>query len=111
LFKFDSFVNSGKVVIEQAFKALKNCWRILKAFNMLVEKVATVILACCILHNYCELKRQHVPVPTNVRLQNDPHIGFHIGRMQLPCEGLPTKLEGEALRDILFALWIECNSQ
>ena len=78
---FDSVVNRGRVVIEQAFGGLKNRWRILKAFNMSVEKAATVTLACCILHNYCELKRQRVHVSANVRLQYDPHVGFHVGRM------------------------------
>lgn len=34
LHKFDSSVNRGWVIIEQAFGVLKNHWRILKAFNM-----------------------------------------------------------------------------
>jgi len=50
-----------------------------------------------------------VPLPANVRLQHDPYVGFYIGRMQLPCDGLVAKLEEEAMRDILFASWIECK--
>jgi len=42
---FDSLVNSGRVVVEQAFGALKNRWCILKAFKMLVDKAALVTLA------------------------------------------------------------------
>ena len=49
--KFDSAVNGGMVVIEQVFGSLKNRWRILKAFNILVEKIVGVILICCVLHN------------------------------------------------------------
>jgi len=45
-----------------------------------------------------------VPVPVDVRLQHDPHVGFHVGRMQLPCEGLATKLEGENMRDIIYIM-------
>ena len=37
--RFDSVVNGGRVVIEQAFGSLKNRWRILKYYNMLVEKL------------------------------------------------------------------------
>ena len=57
LYRFDSFLNSSRVVIEQAFGALKNCWRILKGFNMSIDKAAFVTLACCVLHNYCEINR------------------------------------------------------
>jgi len=109
LSRFDSSVNSGRVIIEHAFGALKNRWRILKAFNMPVEKASLVTLACCVLHNYCELNKQRVPVPANVRLQNDPYVGFHVGRMALPREGLAAKEAGERMRDILFASWVERN--
>ena len=57
LYCFDSSVNSGKVVIEQAFGALKNRWHILKGFNMSVDKPALITLAYCVLHNYCEINR------------------------------------------------------
>ena len=76
---------------------------------MSVDKAALVTLACCVLHNYCEVNRQRVPIPADVRLQRDPYVGFHVGRMQLPCEGLAAKLVGEAMRDILFASWLERN--
>ena len=107
--RFDSSVNSGRVVIEQAFGALKNRWRILKGFNMSVEKAALVTLACCVLHNYCEVHRHRVHVLADERLQQDLHVGFHVGRMQLPREGLPAKLVGEAMREVLFSLWLERN--
>ena len=76
---------------------------------MSVDKVALITLACCVLHNYCEINRQCVPIPTHVRLQRDPYVGFHVGRMQLPREGLATEMAGEAMRDILFASWVEHN--
>ena len=78
-FRFDSSVNSGRVVIEQAFGSLKNRWRILKGFNMSVEKAALVTLAYCVLHNYCEVQRQRVPVLVDIRVQHDPFVGFHVG--------------------------------
>ena len=48
---------------------------------MSVEKAALVTLACCVLHNYCEVQRQRVPMPADIRLQHDPFVGFHVGRM------------------------------
>ena len=98
---FDSSVNSGRVVIEQAFGALKNRWRILKGFNMSVDKAVLVTLACCVLHNYCEVHRQRIPVPADERLQRDPYVGFHVGRMQLPSEGLPAKLVDTISRHVM----------
>ena len=78
---------------------------------MSIDKAALIILACCVLHNYCEINRQRVPIFADVRLQRDPYVGFHIRRMQLPHEGLAAKLAGEAMRDILFASWVERNLQ
>ena len=78
---------------------------------MSVDKAVLVILACCVLHNYCEVHRQRVPVPADERLQRDPHVGFHVGWMQLPCEDLPAKVAGEAMREVLFSLWLERNPQ
>jgi len=78
---------------------------------MLVEKAVVDTLACCVLHNYCEPKRQRVPVLEDVRLQRDSYVGFYVGRMQILHEGLAAKLEGEIMRDILFASWVERNPQ
>ena len=108
---FDSSINSGRVVIEQTFGALKNRWHILKGFNMSVDKAALVTLACCVLHNYYEVHRQHVPIPGDERLQRDPHVGFHVGQMQLLCKGLLAKVAGEAMKEVLFSLWLERNPQ
>ena len=109
--KFDSAVNGGRVVIEQAFGSLNNRWRILKAFNMSVEKVVVVTLACCVLYNYCEMQHQREHVPTYHRFWNDPHVGFHAGRMRLPRKGETTKIVGEEMRDVLFSSWLEKNPE
>ena len=109
--RFDSAVNGGRVVIEQAFGSLKNRWRILKAFNMSVEKAVVLTLACCVLYNYCEIQHEHVPVPADCRIRNDPYVGFHAGRMRLPREGEVAKIVGEKMRDVLFASWLERNPE
>lgn len=65
---FDSTMNPDRVVIEIAFAALKNRWRILKAFNMAVDKCAMGTLACCVLHNFCKFHKERIPLPRDVRM-------------------------------------------
>ena len=81
------------------------------AYSKRVQHICLIRLplACYVLHNYCEVYRQHVPILADERLQRDPHVDFHVGRMQLSCEGLPTKLAGEAMREVLFSSWLEYN--
>ena len=61
-------MNSGRTVIEQAFGSSKNRWRILKYFNSRVDRAANVTIACCWLHNYCEMMNQPEPHVANVDL-------------------------------------------
>ena len=53
--RVDFVVNDRRVVIEHTFGSLKNRWHILKDFNISVEKLAAVTLACCVLHNCYEI--------------------------------------------------------
>ena len=78
---------------------------------MSIDKAPLMLctLACCVLYNYCEINRQRVSIPLDVRFQRDPYVGFHLGRMQLLHEGLDAKLAEEAMKDILFASWLERN--
>jgi hypothetical protein len=73
--RFDESLNYGRVVIEQVFGALKNRWRILKILNMGVDRVATITLACCVLHNYYEIFSERIPLPDNVDQRADQFVG------------------------------------
>lgn len=43
-----------RIVIEHTFGLIKSRWRILKYINVNnVIKAVNIIVACCILHNYC----------------------------------------------------------
>jgi hypothetical protein len=42
-------------MIENAFGSLKNRWQILKHFKSRVDKALPITIACCVLHNYCEM--------------------------------------------------------
>jgi hypothetical protein len=66
-------------------------------------------LACCVLHNYCELHKECVIIPANFKLQYDPYVKFHVGRMQLPREGEAAKIVGKEMRNVLFSSWMESN--
>jgi hypothetical protein len=46
-------MNSRRVIIENAFGSFKNKWCILRHFSSRVDIVARVVVACCVLHNYC----------------------------------------------------------
>jgi len=45
-------MNSGRLIIENAFGSLKNKWCTLRLFNLRVDRAARVIVAYCVLHNY-----------------------------------------------------------
>jgi hypothetical protein len=66
-------MNYDRVVIENNFGALKGQWRILKDFNIEVDKAATVILICCVLHNFCDIHYERVPFPTYTRRKPSPY--------------------------------------
>ena len=55
--KFDSKWRVGQVKIKNAFGILKNRFQILKSMNASLKYVPTIIVACCILHNFCIASR------------------------------------------------------
>jgi hypothetical protein len=55
--QFDQSMNKRHVLIENAFGTLKNRWRIFKIFDACVDQAPMITLACCALHNFCQLQR------------------------------------------------------
>ena len=96
-------------MIENAFGALKNRWRILKNFNMEVNKAATVTLACCVLHNFCEIYSERVPLPKDVDQLPDQFVKVRRGAMRLLADGRIGKIAGEYMRAIIFQSWVARN--
>jgi hypothetical protein len=105
---FDESVNSGRVIIEHVFGALKNRWKILKNFNMSMDRAATVTFACCVLHNFCEIYGERVPLPENVAQRADPFVGVHRGGMRLSGDGRAWKVAGEQMKASIFE-WVARN--
>ena len=106
---FDDSVNLDRVVIEHAFGALKNRWRILKYFSMNMDKVATVTLTCCVLHNFCKIYAKRVPLLEDVAQRPDLFVGVRRGAMRLHGDGRAGNLAGEQMRTTIFESWVARN--
>jgi len=100
--RFDKSMNSGRVVIKQVFGTLKNRWRILKNFNFRVDRSARITIACCSLHNYCEMMNQPKPDVQNPHMRRDPHVRFGNERLPIYREGEQSKKQGEFLKQSLL---------
>jgi hypothetical protein len=73
---FDQFMNKGRVLIENAFGTLRNWWRILKKFNARVDQTFMITLACCTLHDFCQLQGMLKLVVHDGWTQGNPFVGF-----------------------------------
>ena len=94
-------MNSGRITIENTFDALKNRWRILRRFNSRIDKAVRVTVACCWLHNYCEIRNKAEPYVANAGLYRDPLVGFGNAKLPVHREGEQAKCEGERLKERL----------
>jgi hypothetical protein len=79
--KYDSNMNLGKVIIENAFEFLKNRRRIWKHFNSRVDKAPLIIVVYCVLYNYCEMWGATKPRLTNAKIRGDNLMGFNVSRL------------------------------
>ena len=60
---------------------------------MEVNKAAT--LACCVLHNFCEIYFERVPLPKDLDQRRDQFLGVRRGAMRLPTDGRAGNIAGE----------------
>ena len=57
---FNYYLSRARIVVENAFGRLKGCWKcLLKRNGTITEDMPTVISACCVLHNICEMHRDY----------------------------------------------------
>ncbi|KAF9622663.1 hypothetical protein IFM89_032584 [Coptis chinensis] len=59
---FDAALMKGRSMVEQAIGLLKGRWRILQDLNVGINHVPQTIVACCVLHNICQIAGE--PEPT-----------------------------------------------
>lgn len=58
---FNVHLNSNRVDVEQTFGRFKSQWRcLLKRIDLHYTYVPKVVIACCVLHNILELKKEPV---------------------------------------------------
>ena len=69
---------------------------------MEVNKAATVTLACCVLHNFCEIYSKRIPLLEDVDQHPDQFVGVRRGAMRLPADGRTGKIAGEQMRATIF---------
>jgi hypothetical protein len=69
-----------------------------------VDKATQEILACCVLHNFCEMKKLPLPISISTQENTNILVGFDNPVLHLPS-GNSAKEAGKAMRDELFAEW------
>lgn len=59
---FDAALFRARSAVEQAFGVLKARWRILQNLNVGLDHAPQTIVACCVLHNICQLAGEPEPI-------------------------------------------------
>ncbi|KAG5010748.1 hypothetical protein JHK87_019263 [Glycine soja] len=58
---FDGMLMKGRSVVVEAIALLKGRWKILQDLNTSVHHAPQTIVACCVLHNLCQIAREPEP--------------------------------------------------
>lgn len=58
---FDGMVMKGRSVVVEAIGLLKGRWRILQDLNVGLNHAPQTIVACCVLHNLCQIAKEPEP--------------------------------------------------
>ncbi|BFG41750.1 protein ALP1-like [Prunus yedoensis var. nudiflora] len=58
---FDGMLMKGRSVVVEAIGLLKGRWKILQDLNVGLNHVPQTIVACCVLHNLCQIAREPEP--------------------------------------------------
>ncbi|KAK8626845.1 hypothetical protein V6N13_134475 [Hibiscus sabdariffa] len=64
---FDGMLMKGRSVVGEAIGLLKTRWKILRDLNVGINHAPQTIVACCVLHNLCQIAREPEP-----EIQKDP---------------------------------------
>ena len=87
---FNQHLNSIRVAVEHSFGRLKGRWRVLaKRSDIHHSFIPTVVSACCVLHNICEIHAGDVGLPP------------YIQPTAQPCQEMPTA-EASVVRSMLL---------
>jgi hypothetical protein len=81
-------MNFVRVIIKNVSISLKNRWQILKIFNSAVNKAPSIVITCCVLHNYYEMWKIPEHGCVNYAARRDNLVGFRVDK-------LPTFMAGK----------------
>ncbi|XP_034927290.1 protein ANTAGONIST OF LIKE HETEROCHROMATIN PROTEIN 1 [Populus alba] len=91
---FDGMLMKGRSVVVDAIALLKGRWKILQDLNVGLDHAPQTIVACCVLHNLCQIAREPEP-----ETWKDPDEGG------VPARGLENEKSfhyfGDSLRQAL----------
>ncbi len=96
--RYDSNMNSKRVVIENEFGFLKNRLENLKHF----DKTTLITIACCVFHNYCEMWGAPKLGLVNARIRGGKLMGFGVDILPIVKKGKQAKAKGERLKRAFF---------
>lgn len=60
---FDGMLMKGRNMVVEAIGLLKARWKILQDLNVGINHAPQTIVACCVLHNLCQIAREPEPEP------------------------------------------------
>lgn len=69
---FDATLMRGRSVVEQAIGLLKGRWRMLQDLNVGLNHAPQTIVACCVLHNLCQMSGEPEPPICRDPRENGP---------------------------------------
>lgn len=100
---FDAQLKKGREKIEAAFGMLKSRWKIMRNMNVGLQYAAQTAVACCVLHNFCQLHGEPVPCQYPV----DPHLNHSSYRVPVLETEKYLASYGQETRMALFSYWLE----
>lgn len=102
---FDEQLLKGFLCIQEAFKLLKTRWKILRCMNVHLIHASQLAVACCVLHNICQLWGE--PDPEELQGENYSGGSRLIPGFQRTDE--QSRITGEEIREALFRDWVRRN--
>jgi hypothetical protein len=99
---FDRAFRSNKGKIETVFAHFKNSWKVLKCLNFTVPYACQIIIACCVLYNFCMMYNEQLASGKIV----DPHLKFNDLRVtRRPTIERASRFAAIAIRHAIYEKW------
>ncbi len=78
----------------------------MKNFNSSVKRAPTIVVACYVLHNYCEMWKIPKPSHVNDATRRDNLARFKVDRLLTLRDGEQAKQARELMKRGLFEQWL-----